>query len=161
MDQKAFLAITAMLNSFPQQAATDSETLLKTYSAVLRDISSQAVTETAQRFICGEVSSQSRTFAPSVAEFVQEARRWAGLIPYRDRQSLPAPRDYRPHRYDDNATRIRMGFKMKVLSAGIAMSAVDRVAAANKRGLEDMMALGQEWGIPIPDELFEQTRSAA
>ena len=74
MDQKAFLAITAMLNSFPQQAATDSETLLKTYSAVLRDISSQAVTETAQHFICGEVNGQSRTFAPSVAE-VQAARK--------------------------------------------------------------------------------------
>lgn len=160
MDQKAFLAITAMLNSFPQQAATDSETLLKTYSAVLRDVSSQAVTEAAQRFISGDVKDQSRTFAPSIAEFVQEARRIAELIPFRDRLGLPAPRRYEPHRFDDEKTRIRMGFKMKVLSAAIAMSAVDRVAEANRRGLDDMIALGQEWGVPVPEELFEQARAA-
>lgn len=160
MDQKAFLAITAMLNSFPQQAATDSETLLKTYSAVLRDVTSQAITEAAQRFICGDVKDQSRTFAPSVAEFVQEARRIAELLPYRGKIGLPAPRRYEPHRFDDEKTRIRMGFKMQVLSAGIALSAVNRVAEANKHGLEDMIALGQEWGVPVPEELFEQARAA-
>jgi hypothetical protein len=161
MDQKAFLAITAMLNSFPQQAATDSETLLRTYSAVLRDVSSQAITETAQRFISGDAPDQSRTFAPSVAEFVQEARRWASLIPYRDRPALPAPVRSQPHRFDDEQTRIRMGFKMNVLSAAIGLKAVDRVAEANRRGLEDMIALGQEFGVPVPEELFEQVRRAA
>lgn len=160
MDQKAFLAITAMLNSFPQQAATDSETLLKTYSAVLRDVSPQAVTETAQRFICGDVKGQSRTFAPSVAEFVQEAKRWASLIPYRDQPALPSPVHYGQH-FDDAQTRIRMGFKMNVLAAGIALRAVDRVAEANKRGLEDMIALGQEWGVPVPEKMFEQKEWAA
>ncbi|MGN6772643.1 MAG: hypothetical protein ACTHJQ_22755 [Rhizobiaceae bacterium] len=123
-------------------------------------MSSQAVTEAAQRFISGDVKDQSRTFAPSIAEFVQEARRIAELIPFRDRLGLPAPRRYEPHRFDDEKTRIRMGFKMKVLSAAIAMSAVDRVAEANRRGLDDMIALGQEWGVPVPEELFEQARAA-
>lgn len=54
-----------------------------------------------------------------------------------------------------------MGFKMSVLSAGISMGRVDDVAEANRRGLEDMIALGQQWGVPVPDELFEQARSAA
>ena len=129
-------------------------------SAALRDVTSQAVIEAAQRFTCGDVRDQSRTFAPSVAEFVQEARRIADLIPYRGRQMLPAP-VHRPHRYDDAGTRVRMGFKMQVLSAAIALKAVDRVKEANERGLEDMVALGQEFGVPVPEELFEQLRSAA
>ena len=32
----------------------------------------------------------------------------------------------------------------------------DRVAEANKRGLDDMMALAQEWGVPIPESLFRR-----
>jgi hypothetical protein len=124
-------------------------------------VSSQAITETAQRFISGDVPDQSRTFSPSVAEFVQEARRWASLIPYRDRPSLPPPVRSQPHRFDDEQTRIRMGFKMNVLSAAIGLKAVDRVAEANRRGLEDMIALGQEFGVPVPEELFEQVRRAA
>lgn len=131
-----------------------------TYDQALFGVSDQAICETAQRFTCGEVKDQSRAFAPSVAEFVQEAKRWAGLIPFRNRPALPAPIRSEPHRFDDRATRIRMGFKMQVLSAAIALKAVDRVAEANKRGLEDMIALGREWGVQIPDELFEQARAA-
>lgn len=159
MNQNSYQALTMMLNAFPQSAA-DLRGLLLTYDQALTGVSDQATCEAAQRFVTGDVKDQSRTFAPSVAEFVQEARRIAELIPYRDRVGLPAPANYRPHRFDDEKTRIRMGFKMKVLSAGIAMSTVDRVAEANKRGLDDMMALGQEWGVPVPDELFEQARAA-
>lgn len=64
---------------------------MATYEAALRDVISQAVIEAAQRFTCGDVTGQSRTFAPSIAEFVQEARRIADLIPYRSRPRLPPP----------------------------------------------------------------------
>lgn len=94
MDQKAFLAITAMLNGFPQGNANPDLTMA-TFEAALRDVTSQAVIEAAQRFTCGDVTGQSRTFAPSIAEFVQEARRIADLIPYRDRPRLPPP-SHRP-----------------------------------------------------------------
>jgi len=162
MDQKAFLAITAMLNSFPQQAATDSETLLKTYSAVLRDISSQAITETAQRFVTGDIAKQSKTFPPSVAEFVQEARLIEEILPYRGRQSLPPPNRDTYFRRDDKPTRIRMGFKMSVLSASFAVKdGADMVAQANKGGLEHLIALGQQWGVPVPEELWAQLKTAA
>lgn len=46
-----------------------------TYEAVLQGLSPQAVTEAAQRFTMGDVQGQSKTFAPSIAEFVTEARK--------------------------------------------------------------------------------------
>src|SRR5690349_14870866 len=126
MNQNSYQALTMMLNAFPQSAA-DLRGLLLTYDQALFGVSDQAICETAQRFTCGEVKDQSRTFAPSVAEFVQEAKRWASLIPFRNRPALPAPVRSEPHRFDDRATRIRMGFKLQVLSAAIALKAVDRV----------------------------------
>ena len=45
---------------------------------------------------------------------------------------------------------------MAVLSAGIARQEVDKVRQANERGLEDLMALAQSWGVPIPDSLWGQ-----
>lgn len=58
-------------------------------------------------------------------------------------------------------TVARMGFKMSVLSAGIAHGAVSRVAQANERGLEDLVALGQEWGVEVPEEVWRQMERAA
>jgi len=63
-----------------------------TYEAVLQGISPQAVTEAAQRFTMGDVSGQSKTFAPSIAEFVTEARQRQEYIDLKARPRLPAPR---------------------------------------------------------------------
>lgn len=78
MDQKAYLAVAAMLNAFPQGNG-NPDLMMGTYEAVLRDVTSQAVIEAAQRFTAGDVAGQNRTFAPSVAEFTQEARRVAEI----------------------------------------------------------------------------------
>lgn len=64
---------------------------MSTYEAALRGVSSRAVLEAAQRFTLGEVEGQSRTFAPSVAEFVQEARKRQEYLDLRNRPRLPAP----------------------------------------------------------------------
>lgn len=58
------------------------------------DVSAAAITEAAQRFVSGSIDGQSKTFAPSVAEFVDAAKRQAEIIEMRDRPRLPAP-DYR------------------------------------------------------------------
>lgn len=63
-----------------------------TYEQVLQGLSPQAVTEAAQRFTMGEVSGQSKTFAPSIAEFVTEARNRQELIDLKAKPRLPAPR---------------------------------------------------------------------
>jgi hypothetical protein len=93
MDQKAFLALTAMLNGFPQGAGNPDLTM-GTYEAVLRDVSGQAVVEAAQRFVTGDVEGQSKTFAPSVPEFVTEARKRQEYLDLKARPRLPAPTPY-------------------------------------------------------------------
>jgi phosphate/sulfate permease len=90
MDQKAYLAVTAMLNSFPQ-GNNNPDLTMGTYEAVLRDASSQAITEAAQRFTTGKVQGQSKTFAPSVAEFIAEVERRQELIDIQAKPRLPPP----------------------------------------------------------------------
>ncbi len=63
-----------------------------TYEAVLRDLSPQAVIEAAQRFTMGDVNGQSKTFAPSIAEFVAEARQRQEYIDLKAKPRLPAPK---------------------------------------------------------------------
>lgn len=63
-----------------------------TYEAVLQGLSPQAVIEAAQRYTMGDVQGQSKTFAPSVAEFVAEARQRQEYIDLKSKLRLPAPR---------------------------------------------------------------------
>lgn len=148
MNQKSYQAITTMLNSFPQ-SSSDLRALLLTYERALEGVSDQAIERAAGNYISGKVSGQNTTFPPSVAEFCVEARRTPYLV-------VKPAGGYLPHRYDDEKTRVRMGFKMNVLSAGLAMGKADEVAEANNGGLSDIMALGQKWGVPIPEELWSQ-----
>lgn len=154
MNREAAAAITAMLNSFPQQA-NDYKALLQTYDKILIGLSDRAITETAMRYTAGDVPGQSRDFAPSIAQFNQQAKLMDEVIPLRGRERLEPPsRFWAPTPKPED--RIRMGFKMSVLSEGLKRKLVDRVAEANKRGIDDMMALAQEWGVPIPESLFRR-----
>ncbi|MCO5072088.1 MAG: hypothetical protein M9944_12860 [Rhizobiaceae bacterium] len=127
-----------------------------TYEEDLVGVSEQAICEAAVRFRRGLVDGQSRTFAPSIAEFCIEARKIADILPFRDRPSIPPPRKD-AFRHDDRKTRIRMGFKMTLLSTAIGLRKVDEVDKANKRGLDDLIALAQQWGVPVPDELWQNS----
>lgn len=90
MDQRTYLAITAMMNSFPTGSGNPDLTM-GTYESVLQGLSPVAITEAAQRFTMGDVQGQSKTFAPSVAEFVQEARKRQEIITTLARPRLSAP----------------------------------------------------------------------
>lgn len=159
MDQKAYLSIAALLNAFPQ-SSSDPDLTLRTFEAVLKDIPAQAVIEAAERFVSGLVPEQSDTFAPSPAKFANEARRIVALMPFRGK-SLSAPRPYF-YQEPKPSERIRMGFKMSVLSASFGRKdGADMVAEAHKRGLEDLVALGQAWGVPVPEELWAQLGKSA
>lgn len=63
---------------------------METYRAVLDGVSFRSIIETASRFTSGDVKNQNRTFAPSIAEFVQEARRIETMYSAIDR-----PREYK------------------------------------------------------------------
>lgn len=77
-----------MFNSFPA-GSEDTELRLRTFDAVLDGIPGTVINEVAKRFTAGDVEGQNRTFAPTVAEFTQEARRLTDLRSYRNR-NLPA-----------------------------------------------------------------------
>lgn len=49
--------------------------LLESISRLCQGLSEQAIIEASQRFASGDVKDQSKRFAPSVPEFVEEARR--------------------------------------------------------------------------------------
>lgn len=91
MDQQAYLAIAAMLNSFPQ-GSSNPDLTMTTYEAVLRGASPQAIIEAAERFVKGLVSGQSKTFAPSIAEFFTEVTQRQEYIDLRAKPRLPPPR---------------------------------------------------------------------
>lgn len=163
MDQKAYLAIAAMLNSFPQTAGSPDLTM-QTYEAVLSGVTARAVIEAAQRFTSGEVRGQNRTFAPSVAEFVQEARRIAEILPYRGRQALPAPTGaskWAPRREPRSDEHARMCLKLPLLQAAMRNNRTDLLAQASSQGLGELIALAQSWGTPVPDEIWPQLKRVA
>jgi hypothetical protein len=86
-----------MLNSFPQSSG-DVELRLRTFAAALVDVPDNAISAAAKRYIRGEVPKQETRFAPSVAEFCNEARAQAALEQHQEwlaqnRASL-APREH-------------------------------------------------------------------
>lgn len=91
MNQAAHIEVAKMLNGFPQGRATNIEALLLTYDEDLTGISDQAIIETAQRYRRNRVPNQSTEFAPSIAAFVDSARRQEELISIRSRPRLAAP----------------------------------------------------------------------
>ncbi|TGR83028.1 hypothetical protein EN866_34430 [Mesorhizobium sp. M2D.F.Ca.ET.223.01.1.1] len=78
-----------MLESFPQTSGNPDLTV-SAYELAVRDVSSQAIIETCQRFISGRVEEQSMDFAPAPPRFGQEARRRQEDLSRK--RSLPAPR---------------------------------------------------------------------
>lgn len=75
-NQATFLAVTRLLDAFPQTTG-DPDFRLKSFLADVADIEPGIVQETADRFRKGLVEGQSTRFAPSIAEFATEARRLA------------------------------------------------------------------------------------
>jgi len=93
MNNRAEQTIIAMLNCFPQ-TTQDYEALLATLSQLCVGLTDRAIIETAERFAAGDVKDQSTRFAPSSAEFIQEARLRQAYIDLASKPRLPAP-DYR------------------------------------------------------------------
>lgn len=139
MNQQSYQAITTMLNAFPQSAA-DIRGLLLTYDQALSGVSDQAIKATALRFIAGEISGQSKTFAPSIAEFTQEAKRIADLQSYQSRPKLTAP--YRPRShlapYEIKAEQLRQKYAdREILHTDVSYD--------QWRAMRDKLPFGHTW----------------
>jgi hypothetical protein len=66
-------AITRMLNAFPP-TSDNYDLLLDTYEQQLAEVSTEAAERAVRRFLAGDVEGQSKRFAPTIAEFMTEAR---------------------------------------------------------------------------------------
>lgn len=76
-----------------------------TFEKALTGIGDHAIIEAAGRFITGDVQAQSKTFAPSVAEFVAEARKrheFISIAANKDRPRLSdlSSRSYGPRPFE-------------------------------------------------------------
>lgn len=65
--------VARMLNAFPP-TTDDFDLLLDTYGRQLAPVSTEAVERAVRRFLNGEVESQNKRFAPTMAEFMDEVR---------------------------------------------------------------------------------------
>lgn len=77
-----------------------------TYDQALTGVPDQAISDAAVRFIKGDVPEQSRTFAPSIAEFVQQARFQVSLLPERNSSLLPSGQKKGRFRYTTPKSKI-------------------------------------------------------
>jgi len=93
MDKVTAVRLTEMWNNFPQDKARDVKLLLSSYDRQLREesISDRAAQEACKNFMSGSVEAQSFTFAPSMPEFMREARRIQDVLPLRDLKRIAAP----------------------------------------------------------------------
>lgn len=51
--------------------------------------------------------------------------------------------------------RAVMSFKLMLLKQALGNGKIDKLAAANRRSLEDMIGLAQDWGEPVPELVWQ------
>jgi hypothetical protein len=91
MEQKTYLALTAMLNAFPQ-GSSNPDLTMRTFEAALADCEDEAIVKAASRYTTGDVPEQSLKFAPTIPEFVQQVRKCQEFIDLASRPRLPPPK---------------------------------------------------------------------
>lgn len=91
MDQQTWAAVATMYNAW-SPGTEDHELRLRSIADSVRGMLPEAVREAASRFRAGMVEGQNARFAPSEAEFVQEARRLHEIRSYRPRLASPVSR---------------------------------------------------------------------
>jgi hypothetical protein len=87
----AMEAITAMLSAFPQTQG-DHKALFRIYVADTAHIAPEHVVATAARFRQGRVPKQSKQFAPTPAQFIEEAEEAEKLERLRNRIPIAPPK---------------------------------------------------------------------
>lgn len=134
-----------------------SNAKVSAYLLGLEGLPGWAIEQTVKEFIQGKVERPARRKGalPTVEEISSEARVHVEREGSKQRtetarleQLAERSQEFPPE------NRARTGFKMAVLSMGLARREVDKVAMANAQGIDDMIALGQQWGIPVPESLW-------
>jgi hypothetical protein len=83
---------------------------------------------------------------------MHEARKIQEALPLRDKPRLPPPP---PAETFSEGHKGKMLFKMALWRYSMdKKGGLDRFAEANKLGMDEVMALAQEWNFPIPEEMW-------
>lgn len=159
-----------LFSAMPMQAGSDPKTALAGYLVALQGRPAWAIEKAVTMFLRGEVDGASKKFCPRPPELAEVVGQV--LSPVLDEREAKAKREAEETRRREQIAsretefsdehRAKMQFMFAVLRTGLALKQVDRVAEATaykistKRGIEEMVALGQEWGIPVPESLWRQ-----
>lgn len=113
----------------------------------------QAVTD----FIQGRIErpARRRGALPTVEELATEARIHIDREASKQRAEAVREEQSAPSPFPEDH-RLRMKFKYAVLLAGLHRKQVEKVRLANDRGFEDLIALAQEWRMPIPESFWSK-----
>jgi hypothetical protein len=120
-----------------------------------------AIEQAVKDFIQGRIDRPVRRKGslPTVEEISVEARGHVNNEGSKQRAEAMRVEQFQERKAEyPQEHRERMGFKMSLLSMGLSRREVEKVAQANARGLESMIALGQTWGVPVPECLFGQIK---
>lgn len=129
------------------------------YMLGLEGLPGWAIEQAVKDFIQGRVERPARRKGqlPTVEELSTEARGYVEQEASRQRSEQLRREQLaeRPSEFSD-AHRTRMKFKMSLLSAAYCNphDRIDRLVEANRTGMDELMALAQEWKVPIPEELW-------
>lgn len=83
--------VSLLLNAFPQARDTDPKGLLYAFGIALEGLSTEAIIDASRRYIAGKVDGQSKDYAPTAAQFADEARRRQEVIEMRRTPRLERP----------------------------------------------------------------------
>lgn len=144
-----------------EHAGDLAQARVSAYMLGLEGLPSWAIEQTVRDFIQGKIDRPARRKGalPTVEEISAEARLHVDREASKQRvetarleQIAERKAEFPPEH------RERMGFKMSILSKGLELRQVEKVAEANARGLDDMMALAQQWRVPIPESLWSNRK---
>lgn len=134
-----------------------SNAKVSAYLMGLEGLPGWAIEQTVKEFIQGKIDRPARRKGalPTVEEISAEARVHVEREGSKQRAETARVEQLAERKQEfPEEHRERMGFKMSVLSMGLARREVEKVAEANARGLDDMIVLGQQWGISVPESLW-------
>jgi hypothetical protein len=140
-----------------EHAGDLAQAKVSAYMLGLEGLPSWAIEQTVKEFIQGKIDRPTRRKGalPTVEEISAEARVHVEREGSKQRAETARVEQLAERKQEfPEEHRVRMGFKMSMLSMGLARREVEKVAVANARGIDDMIALAQEWRVPVPESLW-------
>lgn len=134
------------------------------YLLGLEGLPAWAIEQAVKDFIQGRIDrpARRRGALPTVEEISAEARTHVDIEASRQRrEKLQQEQIAERNSEMPLEHRQRMLFKMSLLSAAWSapLQRIDALAEANKRGMDELMALAQSWGVPIPECVWGMKRA--